>query len=54
MDFIERWLGVSPDGGDGTMELLLVVALAAGIIVLAGSRRALRLARRRIAARGNS
>ena len=22
MDFIERWFGVSPDGGDGTLELL--------------------------------
>ena len=22
VDFIERWFGVSPDGGDGTLELL--------------------------------
>ena len=25
MDFIERWFGVSPDGGDGTLELLYIV-----------------------------
>jgi type III secretory pathway component EscU len=25
MNFIERWFGVSPDGGDGTLELLYVV-----------------------------
>ena len=26
MDFIERIFGVSPDGGDGTLELLYIVA----------------------------
>jgi hypothetical protein len=26
MDFIERWFGVSPDGGDGTLELLYISA----------------------------
>ncbi|HME26530.1 MAG TPA: hypothetical protein VKI44_35260 [Acetobacteraceae bacterium] len=33
MDFFERWFGVSPDGGDGSLEALwivmIVVALAA-------------------------
>jgi hypothetical protein len=33
MDFFERWFGVSPDGGDGSLELLwiavLVIAVAA-------------------------
>ena len=24
MDFIERWFVVSPDGGDGTLELLYI------------------------------
>lgn len=24
MDLIERWFGVSPDGGDGTLELLYI------------------------------
>lgn len=30
MDFIERWFKVSPDGGNGTLEMtLLIVALVA-------------------------
>ena len=33
MDFIERRFGVSPDGGDGTAELMIVAAI---VIVLAG------------------
>jgi hypothetical protein len=37
MDFIERWLGVSPDGGDGSTEALYIVAL--GIIIAAFVRR---------------
>jgi hypothetical protein len=33
MDFIEQWFGISPDGGDGSLELLyiaviIVIALA--------------------------
>ena len=33
MDFIEQWFGISPDGGDGSLEALwtgaiVVVALA--------------------------
>ena len=39
MDFIERYLGFAPDGGDGSMEFLVLVALM--MIVIAG---ALRLA----------
>jgi len=27
MDFIERWFGVSPDGGDGSLELLWIAAI---------------------------
>ena len=36
MDFIERWFGVSPDGGDGSLELLWIAAIvvAAGAVVL--------------------
>jgi hypothetical protein len=26
MDFIERWFGISPDGGDGSLETLIVCA----------------------------
>ena len=31
MDFIERWLHISPDGGDGTFEAAWI-ALAAGTL----------------------
>jgi hypothetical protein len=27
MDFIERFFGISPDGGDGSLEILLLVLL---------------------------
>jgi len=32
MDFFERWFGVSPDGGDGTLEMLYI---AVGVLVMA-------------------
>lgn len=35
MDFIERYLGFSPDSGDGSMEILLVVALVAIVVTVA-------------------
>lgn len=31
MDFIEQWFGVSPDGGDGTLEM---VYIAVGVLVV--------------------
>ena len=31
MDFIERWFGISPDGGDGSLEALYIVAAVAVI-----------------------
>jgi hypothetical protein len=34
MDWIERTLGISPDGGNGLTELLIVFALLA-IVILA-------------------
>jgi hypothetical protein len=34
-DFIERHLGFSPDGGDGSMEILVLVALVT--IIVAGA-----------------
>ena len=35
MDFIERWLHISPDGGSGLSEaLILAVMLAIGLIAL--------------------
>jgi hypothetical protein len=43
MDFIERWLHVSPDGGDGTLEIAyLVVSMA--LILAIGFRHSLRRA----------
>ena len=27
MDFIERYLGISPDGGDGSLEAMLLIML---------------------------
>lgn len=39
MDFIERLLGVSPDGGSGSLELLLFAIPIAGICYLVFWRR---------------
>jgi hypothetical protein len=39
MDFIERWLGISPDGGSGAVEVLWLVVLGAAIVVVARSTR---------------
>jgi hypothetical protein len=38
MDFIERWLGILPDGGDGTLEALAIAIISVGIVVVVGSR----------------
>ena len=35
MDFIEKWFGMSPDGGDGSLEALWVGALALAVVVVA-------------------
>ncbi len=34
MDFIERWFGVSPDGGDGTTELMYLTALVVVLVAV--------------------
>jgi hypothetical protein len=34
MDFIERLFGFSPDGGDGSFEILLFAIPLAGIVLL--------------------
>lgn len=36
MDFIERWFGISPDGGDGSTELLILTALVIVIALVLG------------------
>ena len=33
MDFFERWFGISPDGGNGSLEMLYM--LAASLILVA-------------------
>ena len=35
MDFIERYLGFSPDGGDGPFEVMTLVVLA--VLIVAGA-----------------
>ena len=35
MDFIERWFGVSPDSGDGSLELLWVVGIVLSLVAIA-------------------
>lgn len=35
MDFFERWFGIAPDGGDGSLEalyLLVIVVVIAAIV----------------------
>jgi len=34
MDFIEKWFGLSPDGGDGSLEVLWLVAIVVVVAVL--------------------
>ena len=34
MDFIERWLSLSPDGGDGTLEVLWFVGFVISILAV--------------------
>jgi hypothetical protein len=34
MDFIERLFGVSPDGGDGSLERLYLITIAAAVVVV--------------------
>ena len=39
MDFIERWFHVSPDGGNGSLEVLYIVAVLAVIAMVLFRRR---------------
>jgi len=32
VDFIERYLGFSPDGGDGSLEAILLIALVVFVV----------------------
>ena len=47
MDFIEQWFGISPDGGDGSLEALWVGAIVVVVLAIAFRKRILAgLARR--------
>lgn len=37
MDWIEQWFGVNPDGGDGSLEKLLIVGLVVFVVALGAS-----------------
>jgi len=39
MDFIERWFGVSPDGGDGSLEVLWIVGIVIALVAVVFRRR---------------
>jgi hypothetical protein len=39
MDFIEQIFGMSPDGGDGTLEAMWIGAIALAVVVFAFRRR---------------
>ncbi len=37
MDFIEHWLHISPDGGNGASEILIVMAIVSALIAIAAA-----------------
>jgi hypothetical protein len=47
MDFIERWFGISPDGGDGSLEALYLFVFVAVLAAMAFRGRLVGLLRRR-------
>jgi hypothetical protein len=38
MDFIERWFGISPDGGDGSTEALILLVIVVVLALILGRR----------------
>jgi len=42
MDFIEAWFGVSPDGGDGSLEVLWIAAIVIAVLIVAFRRHVVR------------
>jgi hypothetical protein len=46
MDFIERIFGVSPDGGDGSLEAIILLAITVVLAMVAWRRRSAGAARR--------
>jgi hypothetical protein len=51
MDFFERWFNISPDGGDGSAEVLWIVGIACAVVGIIMRRRLLNLIRFRSAIR---
>jgi hypothetical protein len=47
MDWIERLVGISPDGGDGSTEMFYLVALVAIAVLILGRTYFVRQARKR-------
>jgi hypothetical protein len=47
MDWIERFFGFSPDGGDGSTEMLYLVAAVAIAVLILGRTFFVRYARKR-------
>ena len=47
MDFIETWLGISPDGGDGSLEALYLSAIVVVLVAIVFRARIRGLIRRR-------
>lgn len=39
MDFIEQWFGISPDGGDGSLEMLWIGAIVVAVLAVAFRKR---------------
>ncbi len=39
MDFIEQWFGISPDGGDGSLEALWIGAIVVVVLAVAFRKR---------------
>lgn len=39
MDFIEQWFGVSPDGGNGSLEVLWIAAIVIAVAAVVFRRR---------------
>ncbi len=42
MDFIERLFGLTPDGGDGSLEAVWLAAIAVSVVLVVFRRRLIR------------
>ena len=51
MDFIEQWFGISPDGGDGSLEALWLGAVVVVVLAIAFRKRIIKGFSRRNSAR---